>query len=145
MRTSVCEKREDQAHPEKFLLHMYIGATVFAIYIYIYIYIYIATICLLNSACRQGVCLCGQSRYLIHIYVSDIYIYFHYSSTQLRLPTGSVIVWTKLSVQCMHMHLWMDIVATVYTYCCYLIYIYVSAAGIHIYVVTIREYLYKWS
>jgi len=42
--------------------------------------------CLLHSACRQGVCLCGQSCYSIRIYVSDIYIYCHYSSTQLRLP-----------------------------------------------------------
>ena len=25
----------------------------------------------------------------------DIYLYCHYSSTQPRLPTGSVIVWTK--------------------------------------------------
>jgi len=92
---------DDQAHPEKFLLHMYIGATVFAIYIYICchcvcnIFLYIATIRLLNSACRQGVCLCGWSRHCIRIYVSDIYIYCHYSYTQLRLPTGSVIVWTK--------------------------------------------------
>jgi len=29
------DNRDDQAHPEKFLLHMYIGATVFAIYMYI--------------------------------------------------------------------------------------------------------------
>jgi len=50
------------------------------------IYKYIATICLLYSACRHGVCLCGQSRYLIHMCVSDIYIYCHYSSTQLCLP-----------------------------------------------------------
>ena len=57
---------DDQAHPEKFLLHMYIGATVFAIYIYI-------------------LPLCLQS----------IFIYCHYSSTQLRLPTGSVLVWMK--------------------------------------------------
>jgi len=50
------DNRDDQAHPEKFLLHMYIGATVFAIY---------------------------------------IFIYCHSSSTQLRLPTGSVLVWTN--------------------------------------------------
>ena len=36
---------------------------------------------LLNPACRQKVCLCGGNRYLIRMYVSDIYIYCHYSST----------------------------------------------------------------
>jgi len=43
-------------------------------YIYISVDVVSKYICLLNSACRQGVCLCGQSRYLIRIYVSDIYI-----------------------------------------------------------------------
>jgi len=71
-------------------------ATVFAIYIYI------STICPFNSTCRQGVCLCGQSRYLICICVWYIYICCHYSSTQLRLPTGSVIVWTKSLVRYIH-------------------------------------------
>jgi len=50
------------------------------------IYVYIATICLRNPACRQGVCLCGQSCYLICIYMSDMYMYFHHSFTQLHLP-----------------------------------------------------------
>jgi len=62
----------------------------------VYVYsAHIATTCLINSACQQGVCVCGQSRYLIRKFVSDIYMYCHYSSTQPCLPTGSVIVWTK--------------------------------------------------
>jgi len=37
----------------------------------------------------------------------------------------------------------MDIVSTIYTYCCCLICVYVS--DIHIYILTIRECWYKWS
>jgi len=44
-------------------------------------YIHIATICLLNSACRQGVSLWGQSRYLIRVYVSDICIHWAHIAT----------------------------------------------------------------
>jgi len=100
-----------------------------SVYIHISVDVVFKYICLLNSACRQEVCLCGQSRYLIRIYESDIYIYCHYSSTQLRLSTGSVNVWTKLCVQCMDMHLWLSslpyihIVGIWYIFMC-LIYIY---------------------
>ena len=69
------------------------------------IYKYIATICLLNSACRHGVCLCGQSRYLIRIYVSDTYIYCHYSSAQLRLPKLVVCVCGRSCMLDMYMFL----------------------------------------
>jgi len=61
-------------------------------YIYVSVDVVSNNICLLNSACRQGVCLCDRSRYLIRIYVSDIYIYCHYLSTQLRLPKLGVCV-----------------------------------------------------
>jgi len=44
------------------------------------------------------------------------------SSTQLHLPAGSVLVWTKWRARCLYTS--MDIVATVYTHCRYLIYIY---------------------
>jgi len=40
------DNQDNQAYPEKFLLHMYIGR-----YCVVNIYIYIATIHLLNSAC----------------------------------------------------------------------------------------------
>jgi len=62
-----------------------------------------------------------------------IRIYCQYSSTQLRLPAESVLVWTKSRFRCIYTS--MDIVLPVYTYCSYLIYIYVS--DIHILIVTI--------
>ena len=58
-------------------------------HIYISVYVVLKYICLLNSTYRQGVCLRGQSRYLIRIYVSNVYMYCHYLSTQLHLPPGS--------------------------------------------------------
>jgi len=44
-------------------------------------YIFWQSICLLNSAWRQGACLWGQSRYLIRIYVSGICIHWAYIAT----------------------------------------------------------------
>ena len=51
----------------------------------------------------------------------SIYISCHYSSSQLRLPAGSVLVWTKSRAR--YIHTSIDIVDTVYTYCNYFIYI----------------------
>ena len=101
----------------------------------------------------------------------DIYTYCHYSSTQPRLPTGSVIVWTKslaryicisvhvvskyiclLNPECtcvdkvacsMYVNESMDIVTTANAYSCFLICTYVS--DIRILIVSIRECWYKWS
>jgi len=81
---------------------------------------YITTICLLNSAYLLGV---------------RLYVYYHYLSTQLRLPAGSALVWTKSRARCINTST--DIVATVYTYVRDLMYIYVS--DIYIYIATIRE------
>jgi len=54
----------------------------------------------------------------------SIYISCHYSSSQLRLPAGSVLVWTKSRAR--YIHTSIDIVNTVYTYCNYFIYIHMS-------------------
>ena len=100
-------------------------------YVYISVDVVSKYICLLNSACRQRVCLGGQSRHwyaymcLIHVYILPLFVY----KTPLA-KTGSVIVWTKLRVQCMYMYLWMlllpyiHIVDVWYIFMC-LIYIWI--------------------
>jgi len=62
-----------------------------------------------------------------------LYIYSHDSSTQLHLPVParSVHVWTKSRARCIYTS--MNIVATVYTHCRYLIYIYVPDTYICMY------------
>jgi len=47
--------------------------------------------CVDEVACSRYICFCRCCRYR----VCNIYIYFHYLSIQLHLPTGSVLVWTK--------------------------------------------------
>jgi len=103
------------------------------------IYIHIANIRLHNSACLLADCLCGRSRELdvcIHVWtLSLLYthivaicffmsIYCQYSSTQLRLPAGIMLVWTKSRARCICTSV--DIVPAVCTYCRYLIYTIVS-------------------
>jgi len=102
-------------------------------YIYVPVHLVFKYICLLNFACRQGVCLCGESRYLIRIHVSNIYVYCHYSSNQFRLPTGSVIVWTKSRAQCMYLHLW--ILSLPYIHIVHIW--YVSVCLIYIYILSL--------
>jgi len=50
------------------------------------IYTYCTTY-LHNSACQQGVCVCGQSRYLIRIYVSDIHVHIEHILPQFVYST----------------------------------------------------------
>jgi len=94
-------------------------------YIHISVDVVFKYICLLNSACRQGACLCGQSRYLIRIYVSDIYIYCHYSSAQLCLPKLGVCVCGRSCV--------FNVCICIYRYCRYCIYI-LLLFGMYLYV-----------
>jgi len=118
-----------------------------------YLSIYISTICLLNSACLVGVCLCGRSRVLdIYIYMSiGISIYscilalvrlnyvyiWHYLSTQLCLPAENVIVWTKSRVRCIYVHVW--ILSLPYKHIVTIWHLYVCLIYIYIYIATIRE------
>ena len=76
-------------------------------------YIYIATIYLLNSACQQGVCLCGQSRWLICVYVSDTCIL----SISLPLVVSSTLLADRECACVNKVAIW-------YVYM-YLIYIYI--------------------
>jgi len=146
------------------------------------IYMYVSNI-YMYCHCRYLIYIYVSDMYFIHIHIyvlplfvystllacwkcdwidevaCSIYTYCHYLSTQLRLSTGSVLVLIKslfdtytcvwysyiLSMYChyffstrlanrecccvdkvacsMYVYASMDIVATVYTYCCYLIYI----------------------
>ena len=135
--------------------YIYMSIDVVSVYLCIlaqvclkYVYIRIAPIRLLNSACLLGVYLCERSRVLdmytyvywcLNLYmhigagVSELkytYTCCHYSSTQLRLPPGSVIVWRKWRVRWIYIYIWIlslpyiHNVAIWYIWMC-LIYIYV--------------------
>ena len=83
---------------------MYIGAPVSEIYI-IYCHYLSPQLCLPTGGVLEG-----QSRYVIRVYVFDIYIHWHYdSSTQPCWPTGSVSVWTKLRAR--YVHISVDVVS----------------------------------
>jgi len=73
---------------------------------------------------RSSCCIC----ILALLCLENIYIYCHYSSTELHLPAGSLFMWTKLPAR--YTYTSMDIVVTVHKCCRYLTYMYVS--DIHI-------------
>ena len=75
-----------QAHPEKFLIHEYIGAAVSEFYIYI------ATIRLLNSTCQclLGVCMCDEVACSMYIYIHE---YCRYCIYTLSLFDIHICAW----------------------------------------------------
>ena len=105
------------------------------------IYTY-CTIYLHNSACRQGVCLCGQSRYLIRIYVSDIYVHIEHILPQFvySIPLTNRECDCVDKVACsMYVYAFVVwILSLPYIHIVAIIRIYVS--DIHIHIVTIREF-----
>ena len=109
------EKCDDQAHPEKFLLHMYIGATVHETFVYLLpLFIYsipIASTCwecdcvdeVACSTCMNHISI-DVSMYILrlkYMYVLPLFV----RSTQLCLPAGSVFAWTKSRARYIHIAL----------------------------------------
>jgi len=103
----------------------------------IYIYCHTLSIFVYSTPLADKECACVAKVAIWYVYMWLIYMYI----ATIRLPNSACQNWECNCVDevacSMYVHESMDIVATVYTYCCYLKYVHVS--DIHIYIVTIRH------